>query len=107
MWATWCPPCQSTLGWLDALQKQHPAALTVIAIAVDSKPADVNAMIAERKPSYTVVMATEPMLETFGGVAAVPKLFVFDKAGRRTQVFYGAPPDLHEHVEQALRKAGL
>jgi thiol-disulfide isomerase/thioredoxin len=107
MWATWCPPCQSTLGWLDAVQKRHPDGLTVIAIAVDSKLADVNAMIADRKPSYRVVMATEPMLETFGGVAAVPKLFVFDKAGRRTHVFYGAPPDLHERIEQALRKAGI
>lgn len=33
---------------------------------------------------------------------AVPKLFVFDTTGRRTHVFYGAPPDLHEKIEKAV-----
>jgi hypothetical protein len=47
-------------------------------------------------------MGDDAMLETFGGVAAVPKLFVFDKTGRRTQVLYGAPPDLHEKIEGAV-----
>jgi thiol-disulfide isomerase/thioredoxin len=102
MWATWCPPCQSTLSWLDALQRKHPDTLTVLAVAVDSKPDDVRRMIAERRPAYMVVMGDEALLQTFGGVAAVPKLFVFDKTGRRTQVFYGAPPDLHEKVEKAV-----
>lgn len=35
-------------------------------------------------------------------VNAVPKLFVFDTTGRRTHVFYGAPPDLHEKIEKAV-----
>jgi thiol-disulfide isomerase/thioredoxin len=107
MWATWCPPCQSTLAWLDSLQKAHPGSLTVIAVAVDSKPEDVARLIAEHKPAYKVVMATETLLETFGGVAAVPKLFVFDRSGKRTHVFYGAPPDLHQKIEAALRSAGM
>lgn len=102
MWATWCPPCQPTLAWLDTLQKKHRDTLTVIAIAVDSKTDDVKRLVAERKPSYRVVMGDDAMLETFGGVAAVPKLFVFNKAGQRTQVLYGAPPDLHEKIEAAV-----
>ncbi len=105
MWATWCPPCQSTLAWLDALQKKHGDSVVVIAIAVDSKPDDVRRMVAERKPSYRVVMGDEAMLETFGGVAAVPKLFVFDKTGQRAQVLYGAPPDLHDKIETAVGRA--
>ena len=63
--------------------------------------------MAERNPSYRVVLGTEELLQTYGGVAAVPKLFIFDANGRRSQVFYGAPPDLHEQVTQALKKAGL
>lgn len=106
MWATWCPPCQPTLVWLDGLQKKHASGLTVIAIAVDSRPEDVKRLMAERKPAYKVVIASESLLETFGGVAAVPKLFVFDREGRRSHVFYGAPPDLHQTIEHALGLAG-
>ena len=37
MWATWCPPCRSTMAWLPSLQKKYGDRATVIAIAVDSK----------------------------------------------------------------------
>lgn len=49
-----------------------------------------------------MIMGDEALRQTFGGVAAVPRLFVFDKTDRCTQVFYGAPPDLHEKIEKAV-----
>ena len=103
MWATWCPPCRSTLAWLDTLQRQHADSLTVIAIAVDSPPEEVATMLASRTPSYRVVMGTPDVIAAFGAVAAVPKLFVFDATGARTRVFYGAPPDLHDQIQKAIR----
>ena len=41
MWATWCPPCRSTMAWLPSLQKKYGDRATVLAIAVDSKLDDV------------------------------------------------------------------
>jgi thiol-disulfide isomerase/thioredoxin len=102
LWATWCPPCRSTLAWLDELQKRHGDRVSVIAIALDSPEADVRRMVAELKPSYEVVIGTPELLAPFGAVAAVPKMFVFDRAGKRAQVFYGSPPDQHEKVEKAV-----
>jgi len=29
----------------------------------------------------------------------------FDRAGRRSKVIYGAPPELHQQIERALAKA--
>ena len=104
IWATWCPPCRSTLAWLDQLQRQHADRLSVIAIAVDSPEADVRRMMEELKPSYDVVIGTPELLAPFGAVAAVPKMFVFDRSGKRAQVFHGAPPDQHEKVERIVRK---
>jgi thiol-disulfide isomerase/thioredoxin len=104
MWATWCPPCRSTLTWLNALQRKHGDRLAVVAVSVDSKPDDVRAMMAELKPAYRVVLSTPDVLKAFGEVAAVPKLFVFDKSGRRAEVFYGAPPDLHDNIEKAVAR---
>jgi thiol-disulfide isomerase/thioredoxin len=106
IWATWCPPCRSTLQWLDQLQRAHPDALSVIAIAIDSPEADVRKVVGELKPSYQVVMGTADVISPFGSVAAVPKLFVFNAAGARAGVFYGAPPDQHAKVQALIDSLG-
>ena len=107
IWATWCPPCIETLGWLDKLQRAHPNRLAVVALAVDSPEAEVRKLTAKMKPSYEVVMASPEVIAPFGAVAAVPKMFIFDAAGKRARVFYGSPPDQHQKVEQALSGIGL
>jgi thiol-disulfide isomerase/thioredoxin len=103
IWATWCPPCRSTLAWLDQLQRQHGDRISVVAIAVDSPETDVRRMVSELKPSYEVVLGTPEVLAPFGAVAAVPKLFVFDASGKRVLVFHGAPPDQHQRVDEVVR----
>src|SRR5262245_19688207 len=40
IWATWCPPCRSTLAWLDQLQRTHADRIAVVALAIDSPEAD-------------------------------------------------------------------
>jgi thiol-disulfide isomerase/thioredoxin len=103
MWATWCPPCLSTLRWLNTLQKTHGDRIVVLAVAVDSPPAAVQKLVGEINPAYHVVQGTPDVIARFGEIAAVPKLFVFDAAGKRTHTFYGAPPDLHDRIDTAVR----
>ena len=103
IWATWCPPCRSTLAWLDQLQRTHGDKMAVVALTVDSPEADVRRMIAELKPSYDVIIGTPEIIAPFGAVAGVPKMFVFDAAGKRARVFYGAPPDQHQQVESVVK----
>jgi thiol-disulfide isomerase/thioredoxin len=104
LWATWCPPCRSTMGWLNTLQAKYGNRIAVIAVAVDSPAADVLKMTAELKPAYHIVQGTPELISAFGDVAAVPKLFVFDRALQRTHTFYGAPPDLHQKIEAAVER---
>ena len=105
LWATWCPPCRSTMAWLPSLQKKYGDRAAVLAIAVDSKLEDVRKMAGSFKPNYPIVMGTPEVIKAFGAVAAVPKLIVYDARGRRSKVLYGAPPDLHQQIEAAVRKA--
>jgi len=105
LWATWCPPCRSTMAWLPSLQKKYRDRATVLAIAVDSKPDDVRKMAGSFKPNYPIVMGTPEVIQAFGAVAAVPKVIVYDARGRRSKVLYGAPPDLHDQIEAAVKKA--
>jgi thiol-disulfide isomerase/thioredoxin len=105
MWATWCPPCRSTMAWLPSLQKKYRGRATVVAVAVDSTSDDVAKLAASLKPNYPIVMGTPEVIKAFGAVAAVPKLIVYDASGRRFKVIYGAPPDLHQQIERAVKQA--
>ena len=102
-WATWCPPCRSTLGWLGELKRRHGDALVVIAIALESDEADVRRVAGDNGAPLRWAMGGPEVARAFGDVAAMPTLLLFDAAGNRTASFLGAPPALHDEVEAALR----
>jgi thiol-disulfide isomerase/thioredoxin len=103
-WATWCPPCRSTLEWLGELKKRHGDRIAVLAAAVDSDEADVRRLAKELALPLRWAMATPEMARAFGDVTAVPALFVFDRDGKTAASFYGAPPTLHADAEAKLAK---
>jgi thiol-disulfide isomerase/thioredoxin len=100
-WATWCPPCLHTLSWLKELD---PKDVNVVGIAVESERPAVDAVLARTGAPGRYAMATPPLLEAFGGLPAVPTLFLADGEGRIVRVFYGAPPDLHQEIAKELAK---
>jgi cytochrome c biogenesis protein CcmG, thiol:disulfide interchange protein DsbE len=101
-WATWCPPCRGTLAWLSELQRRHAGKLVVLAAAIESDEADVRRIRDELGLELRVAMGTPEMARAFGDLSALPTLFVFDRQGRTLGSFFGAPPELHAEVEQAL-----
>jgi cytochrome c biogenesis protein CcmG, thiol:disulfide interchange protein DsbE len=102
-WATWCPPCRSTLGFLGDLKRRHDERVVVVAVAVESKETDVREMVKPLGTSVNFVMGTEELAAPFGTLGSVPRMFVFDPQGRTAAVFYGAPPDLHDKVEGVIK----
>ena len=98
-WATWCPPCITTLDWMGKLD---PKRVQVVAIAVESKREDVDRLLAKHASPGRVVMATPELLEAFGGIPAVPTMLLADAQGKVVKAFYGAPPDLHDQITRAL-----
>jgi len=101
-WASWCPPCKSTIEWLPQLGREHGDDVTVLALAVQSEEEQVRGMVANSGDGMRVAMASLETTEAFGSVMAVPTLIVFDQQGHASSVFYGAPPDLHERVGEAV-----
>ena len=102
-WATWCPPCRSTLEWLSALQRQHGDRIAVLALAVESPEEQVRATAAAL-PDLRIAIADAPAARSFGDILAVPTLFLFDRAGKTARILYGAPPDLHQQMEGPLKR---
>jgi thiol-disulfide isomerase/thioredoxin len=98
-WATWCPPCRGTLGWLGEVKKRYGDRITVLAIAVESEEPNVRKLTKSLDLPLTWAMGSPDVARAFGDISAVPTLFLFDREGRTAGTFYGAPPELHREAE--------
>lgn len=103
-WATWCPPCRQTLSWLGEVEKRYGDRLSVLAVSVASEESLVREMTSSLKLPVHFVLGDDELVDRFGGVMAVPTLFLFDGQGRTVSVFYGAPDDLHERLDGLIEK---
>jgi thiol-disulfide isomerase/thioredoxin len=100
-WAPWCPPCLSTLAWLSQLD---PRSVSVVAVAVESERAEVERARERSAIPGEVVMGGAEVVAAFGGIPAIPTLFVADARGRIVRTLVGAPPDLHAQIAGELAK---
>jgi thiol-disulfide isomerase/thioredoxin len=103
-WATWCPPCRSTLQWLGDLQQKYGDRIAVLALAVESPQDQIRSTVKSLSPSLKWAIADAPTAAAFGDITSVPTMFLFDRSGKTARVFYGAPPDLHEQAESTLNQ---
>jgi len=101
-WATWCPPCRSTLDWLTELKRQYGDKLAILALAVESPEDKIRSAAGALSPDLRVAITDAPTAEAFGNITSVPTMFLFDRSGKTAGVFYGAPPDLHQQAGELL-----
>jgi thiol-disulfide isomerase/thioredoxin len=101
-WATWCPPCRSTLEWLGELKRQHGDNIAILALAVESPEDQVRSTVASLSTDLHWAIADAPTAQGFGDITSVPTMFLFDRSGKTARVLYGAPPDLHDQIEKTL-----
>ena len=101
-WATWCPPCRSTLSWLGELQNRHKDDIVVVGIAVESEEAQVRELTKSLGGPVRFVMGSPELVTPFGTLGSVPRMFVFNREGKTAGIFYGATPDLHERAGKLI-----
>jgi thiol-disulfide isomerase/thioredoxin len=101
-WATWCPPCRSTLEWLGDLQHEYGDKLTILALAVESPEDQIRSTAKSLSPDLHWAITDAGVAQAFGDITSVPTLFLFAPSGKTSHVFYGAPPDLHQQAEKIL-----
>ncbi len=103
-WATWCPPCRSTLEWLGELKRRHGDKLEIVALAVESPEDQVRKMVASLSQDLHWGITDAATAQSFGDITSVPTLFLFDRSGNVARITYGAPPDLHGQIELLVDK---
>jgi thiol-disulfide isomerase/thioredoxin len=89
-WATWCPPCRAEIPVLIDLQNRYKDRLQIVGVSVDDgDPADVKQFVKEAGINYPIVMADRAIVQEYGGVAALPTLFVVNPDGNVVQKHEG------------------
>jgi thiol-disulfide isomerase/thioredoxin len=109
-WASWCGPCKTSFPAMEALSKEYASqGLTIIAISVDEKHANMQEFLKSAKVSFTVVRDSRHKLVTTANIATMPTSFLIDRAGKIRFVHAGFDPDKTKReyvkeIEQLLRE---
>ena len=83
-WATWCGPCQVEIPWFVEFNKTYKArGLAVIGVSMDEDGwKSVKPYLATKKIDYSIVVGTEDVAKTYGGVDSLPSTFIIDRDGK-------------------------
>ena len=103
-WATWCGPCREEIPALIELQRRYKDHLQVIGLAVDEDDeAYVRKFAASSGMNYPIAMSSTDVRIAYGGVGALPTVFVINPEGRLVQKHVGLfDPVLYETEVRAL-----
>ena len=111
-WATWCGPCHSEATKIAALRRQYRADdLSILYLNVDETPsaaATAAFLRASHAENLHVLYAGHSGWKTITGhnTMALPRSYVFDRAGAASAVFTGFDKsDTGEEMQHSLTKA--
>jgi thiol-disulfide isomerase/thioredoxin len=103
-WATWCGPCRAEISGLIRIQEAYKDRLQIIGMDVDDNDAErLRAFVKEKGINYPVAMTPVPVRLAYGGISALPTLFVINLEGKMVQKHVGLfDPALYEIEARAL-----
>ena len=103
-WATWCGPCRAEIPELIALQNRYKEHLQIIGLVVDDDDEnEIRKVITSEGMNYPVALADTETRFAYGGIAALPTVFVINADGRVVQKHVGLfDPALYETEVRAL-----
>jgi thiol-disulfide isomerase/thioredoxin len=103
-WATWCGPCREEIPELIALQNRYKDRLQIVGLVVDDDDEkEIHKVIESEGINYPVALADTETRLAYGGIAALPTVFVINPEGRVVQKHVGLfNPALYETEVRAL-----
>ena len=103
-WATWCGSCREEIPSLIELQKRYKDRLQIIGLVVDDDDEKMIRSVADSEGiNYPLALVTPQIRFAYGGVAALPTVFILNAEGRVVQKHVGLfNPALYETEVRAL-----
>lgn len=94
-WATWCGPCRRGVPDLVEIQKEYNNDVVVLGISTDKFTGtdnEVNSFMQEFNINYPVVFADQNIIDSYGGIQAIPTSFLIDQEGNIIDMHVGLVP---------------
>lgn len=103
-WATWCGPCRAEIPSLIRIQETYKERLQIIGMDVDDDDEErLRAFVKDQGINYPVAMTSVPVRLAYGGIAAMPTMFVINQESKVVQKHVGLfNPALYELEARAL-----
>lgn len=103
-WATWCGPCRAEIPSLIRMQEAYKDRLQIIGMDVDDDNEErLRAFVKDQGINYPVAMTSVPVRLAYGGIAALPTVFVINRDSKVVQKHVGLfNPALYEIEARAL-----
>jgi peroxiredoxin len=81
-WASWCAPCKATFPALNTLAGElRDKGVDVFAVSEDEKRKDLDAFLAEHRPSIDVLWDAKGNAASAFSVTMIPSMYVIDQSG--------------------------
>lgn len=109
-WATTCPGCVKEMPHLAELYRElGPQGLEIVGVAMAyDPPAQVQEMVRQKQPPYTIALDDGSAARAFGDVKLTPTSFLIDPQGRIVQQKLGEMDmvQLRARIQSMLAQAG-
>jgi len=81
-WASWCPPCLSSLPQLEALRRELPAdRVQIVAVNLDKEPAKARQFLAQHPIGYPSGSDPQGRTPESYGLETMPTSYLIDSQG--------------------------
>jgi thiol-disulfide isomerase/thioredoxin len=103
-WATWCGPCRAEIPSLIRIQEAYKDRLQIIGMDVDDDDEEqLRAFVKGQGINYPVAKTSVSVRFAYGGIAALPTMFVINQDNKVVQKHVGLfNPALYEIEARAL-----
>jgi len=103
-WATWCGPCRAEIPSLIRIQEAYKDRLQIIGMDVDDDDEEqLREFVKDQGINYPVAMTSVPLRLAYGGIGALPTVFVINQDSKVVQKHVGLfNPALYEIEARAL-----
>jgi len=104
-WATWCEPCKIEMPWLVQLQQKYgPQGLQIVGVVMDDTEEKTISEFAHKMGvNYPVVIGTEKVADSYGGVDGLPISFFLDRSGKVVDHILGLVSE--SQIEGSIQKS--
>lgn len=102
-WATWCPPCKSSMPFLNKLRNQHQKnGFEILAINLDENSEDAKSFLTQNPVDYPMAFDPEGDCPQKFAVKAMPSSYLIDKTGKIRLVHLGFRDEDQKLIEDRV-----